>query len=70
MRGSRGAHTQQRVVILSWCLLVRTRRITMAARMEAHTEKKGSMGKQLRERPPVYIVLSTISAEGAFILTD
>jgi len=42
----------------------------MAARMEAHTEKKGSMGKQLRERPPVYIVLSTISAEGAFVLTD
>jgi hypothetical protein len=67
---------------VSWCAHTKTRRhyflVSAGAdtqnydgytKMGTHTEKKGSMGKQLGE-PPVYIVLSTISAEGAFVLTD
>ena len=68
---------------VSWCAHTTTRRhsflVSLGADTQnydgctnggAHRKRRGAWGKQLRERPPFYIVLSTISAEGAFVLTD
>jgi len=68
-RGFCGAHAQN---VTSLVLDVRRCEHTELLQLhewEVRTEKKGGR-RNSSERLPVYIVLSTISAEGAFVLTD